>query len=208
MATTRGLERLVFFTDAIAAIAITLLILPLVDVVPELASEGGGPGALLTDHTGDLFGFVLSFAIIARLWFGHHQLFEHVAAYNRTLVFLTVLWAFTIALLPLPTALTARFAPEPGIVAFYIATMTVSSGVLTVISFLVARSPALQDASNPITARSLAGSLSTTLSFVLALVLGTAIPVVNYWALFLLFLAGAPLHRLLTPRLRRFTSEA
>jgi len=205
MKTTRGLERLVFFTDAITAIAITLLILPLVEAVPEFATDGGSPVELLTSHVSDLFAFVLSFAIIARLWYAHHQLFEHVGAYNGRLVLLTVVWAFTIVLLPLPTALTAQFAPEPAIVGFYIATMTMSSAVLTTMAFLVARSPGLQDAANPITPRTLAGSLSTTIAFVLALVLGTAIPVVNYWALFLLFLGGAPLQRLLT---RRLTSRA
>ena len=201
MATTRGLERLVFFTDAITAIAITLLILPLVEAVPEFGSDGGTPVELLSSHLSDLFAFVLSFAIIARLWYAHHQLFEHIGAYSGRLVLLTVVWAFTIVLLPLPTALTAQFAPEPAIVGFYIATMTVSSAVLTTMAFLVSRSPSLQDPTNPITPRILARSLSTTIAFVLALIVGTAVPVINYWALFLLFLSGAPLRRLLTPRL-------
>jgi uncharacterized membrane protein len=43
MQTERGLDRLTYFTDAIAAIAITLLILPIVDHVAD--SEAPDVGA-------------------------------------------------------------------------------------------------------------------------------------------------------------------
>jgi uncharacterized membrane protein len=188
MATTRGLERLVFFTDAIAAIAITLLILPLVEVVPDIAAEGGTIGVLFTDYFGQILGFLISFAVIARLWFAHHQLFEHVAAYSPRLVVLTVLWAFTIVLLPLPTALTAQLDPSPGLVAFYIGTMAASSLVLTAMSVVIRRTPAIQAPDNPVTPRSFAASFWVSAGFVLALILGTTIPGLNYWALFVLFL--------------------
>jgi uncharacterized membrane protein len=188
MATTRGLERLVFFTDAIAAIAITLLILPLVDVVPEIAAKGGTVDVLFAEYAGPLFGFLISFAVIARLWFAHHQLFEHVGAYTTRLVLLTVLWAFTIVLLPLPTAMTAQLDATPGTIAFYIGTMAASSLVLTAMAFVIRGDPAVEVPENPITPRGLSGLVYTSVGFVFALVLGTAVPAVNYWALFVLFL--------------------
>ncbi|WP_210506201.1 TMEM175 family protein [Naasia sp. SYSU D00057] len=200
--TTRGLERLVFFTDAIAAIAITLLILPLVDLVPDVAAEGGTLGELLNDHAGALMGFVISFAVIARLWYSHHQLFEHVAAYTPRLVLLTVIWAFTIVLLPLPTSITAQIEPSRATVAFYIGTMAASSIVITVMTLLIRRDSRIEAPDNRVSDRTVAGSVSISIAFVVAFVLGVTIPHVNYWALFVLFLSG-PVEAIVRRRLRR-----
>src|SRR3712207_2209345 len=71
--TDRGLDRLVTFLDAVVAIAITLLVLPLVDVIPD---EGRDVdlGALLADEAGRFGAFALSFAVIAQLWLVHHRI--------------------------------------------------------------------------------------------------------------------------------------
>ncbi|THG28589.1 TMEM175 family protein [Naasia lichenicola] len=184
--TERGLDRVVFFTDAIAAIAITLLILPVVEAVSEVSSESASPVAIFSEHAGQLISFVISFAVIARLWYAHHQLFEHVEAYSPRLILLGVAWAFTIVLLPLPTAITAEFSPSPLTVGFYIGTMLLSSALLTSMTLLVRRSPQIQAADNPVTNRRLVGSAATTIAFAVALVLGALVPVINYWALLLL----------------------
>jgi hypothetical protein len=71
--TKAGLDRFVTFIDAVVAIAITLLVLPLVD----LARTSANPtdlGDLLSPHGGLIFSFLLSFTVIARLWLGHHAL--------------------------------------------------------------------------------------------------------------------------------------
>ncbi|MET0590623.1 MAG: TMEM175 family protein [Naasia sp.] len=197
----RGLDRLVFFTDAISAIAITLLILPLVDLVPDAAADSSGGGFLL-EHLPELSSFVISFAVIARLWYAHHQLFEHVDHYDTGLAFLSVLWSLTIVVLPLPTAMTSEFSPEPVVIGFYIGTMALSSLLLTSMAVLVNRRAGLQSAENPVGPRTLGGSAATTLLFGVALLVALLVPGVSYWALLLLLVSG-PLGRIITRALSR-----
>ena len=101
MRTDRGFERLITFADAVVAIALTLLVLPL----SELATDIGDKtvGQLFTEH-GDAFGsFALSFAVIWVLWSVHHRTMEYFDAYDGMLFRLTLLWLFTIVLLPFVT---------------------------------------------------------------------------------------------------------
>lgn len=189
MQTDRGLDRLTFFTDAIAAIAITLLILPLVDLVPDEA-KSTTPFDFLKDHLSELGGFVLSFAVIARLWMVHHTLFEHVASYSTKLRTLSLAWAFTIVLLPLPTAMVTHWSPEAIIVGFYIGTMFLSSVLLTAMVFVVRADPTLVEKSNPLSEDAILTSLLSNAEFLLALILGTVFRDINFFALLVLFLSG------------------
>lgn len=187
--TERGLERLVFFTDAVAAIAITLLVLPLVDMVPKPGQGAGDLGALLVGHTGQLFAFGLSFVVIGRLWYAHHQIFEWVEGYNRAVVDLDLLWCLTVVLLPFPTAALGSVPTTSVSVLLYSGTLTVSSLALTLIVVVLTRHPELvREDAPPSRERLLRAAVPTGL-FLLATVLGTAYPDrVNFWPLLLLLL--------------------
>jgi uncharacterized membrane protein len=190
MPTTRGLERLIFFTDAVVAIAITLLILPLVDAASDPSDLNLGAAEFLTGHYEQILAFLISFAVIARLWVAHHRLFEHLASYNRRIVWISLAWAFTIAVLPLPTAMTARFDTVPLTVGFYVGTMLVSSALLTLLALMIRGNPALEAADNPIPRLMIDNSVATTTLFLVALLIGVLAPAVNYFALFVLVLSG------------------
>ncbi len=189
MQTDRGLDRLTYFTDAIAAIAITLLILPLVDLVPGTDTTTFTPFDFLRAHLPEIGGFILSFAVIARLWMLHHSLFEHVASYSVPLRTLSLAWAFTIVLLPLPTAMVAHWSPEAIIVGFYIGTMLVSSCLVTAMMLLIRRNPQLQEGKNPLPKFAVLSSVLGNAEFLLALVIGTVFRDVNFFALLLLFVS-------------------
>ena len=180
------------FTDAIVAIAVTLLALPLADIPQEYGEEGLG---VVLEHAAYPFlGFAISFFVIVRLWWGHHRIFEHVLRWDRALVVLTVFWTFTIVLLAPVTALTNSTDPtapvNTGVVAIYIGVMTGSGALLTALSWHVLRHPDLTDGHDVSAGIRLAGSIETTVGFALALVIGTVFPVINYWALLVLVVTG------------------
>ncbi len=93
-------ERLVFFSDAVVAIAITLLALEL--PVPE----GTTNAEVLTafgEHRDEYIAFLISFAVIATHWNAHHRLFAHVTALGGRLGLWNLLWLFAIIVTPFAT---------------------------------------------------------------------------------------------------------
>ena len=196
-------ERLVFFTDAVVAIALTLLILPLVDLVPEARRSAPDLGGLLLEDLPQLGSFLLSFFVIFRFWWAHHQLFRHVSALSPALVGWNVLWLLSIVFLPWPTAIITAYDTSPGTVLLYVGTLVVSSGSLTAMTVVVHRDPALSAGRGQETREEILGSATSLAALVLALVLGTVFPdTVNFKALLLLFLSG-PAERLVKRRWAR-----
>ena len=72
-----GSERLIAFTDAVMAVAITLLVLDL--KLPEGLTDGDLYVAIpALSHA--LWCYVLSFIVIGLLWMAHHNQFAHIRA--------------------------------------------------------------------------------------------------------------------------------
>jgi uncharacterized membrane protein len=181
-------ERLVFFTDAVVAIAITLLILPLVDLVPEVAAEHAPASEVVTGHFDQIGSFLLSFTVISRLWSLHHRLFGVVKYYRRSLVLWNMGWLLTIVLLPFPTEMIGAFDHDRFVGGFY--TTTILAGVVcqTMMVLILRAHPELM--SRP--ARSLDRTLFTTAAsagaLVVALALALLVPDLQYYSLLLLLL--------------------
>ena len=131
-----GFERLAFFSDAVFAIAITLLVL---DLRPSL-SPGGK--FVVTPMIPNLIGFGLSFYVVGRYWLAHHQLFESIQAYDRRLLAANLCFLAGIVFLPYPTSVVALARAEPGAVIFYTLSLA-AVGSLLIFLALVARRPAL-----------------------------------------------------------------
>ena len=95
-----GAERLNFFSDAVAAIAITLLALDLpVPVGQGNAQMWKNLGANVTDYA----AFLISFAVIGGSWIGHHRTFGYLARVNGPLARWTMLWLLMIVVTPFAT---------------------------------------------------------------------------------------------------------
>jgi len=98
----RELARVTAFTDAAVAIALTLLVLPLVGVAHEAADTP--ITALLHRHRDDLAAMLLSFFAVALFWRGHRQLFERLERIDEVLLVLNICWLLGVVFLPVPTA--------------------------------------------------------------------------------------------------------
>jgi len=93
-------DRVLFFSDAVFAIAITLLVVDL-----RVPDEVLNTGDQLHADKYRILGFAISFLVIGLFWMGHHRLFRYITALNRPVIFLNLLFLGTIAFLPYPTAL-------------------------------------------------------------------------------------------------------
>ena len=97
-------ERVVFFSDAVFAIVITLLVLEL--KVPHL-SEHSEPALrhALIDLIPRVAGFVISFLIVGLMWIEHHRIFRYIADYDAGLLWRNLLLLLCVSFVPFPTAL-------------------------------------------------------------------------------------------------------
>lgn len=103
-------ERLVLFSDAVFAIAITLLVIDI--KVPEIHGAANEHGFLhgLLQQIPKIFGFILSFFFIGLYWTIHHRMFGFITNYTGKLIWLNLLFLFSIALMPFSTAVYSEYS--------------------------------------------------------------------------------------------------
>jgi uncharacterized membrane protein len=177
----RDFERFVSFVDAVVAIAITLLILPLVDVAVQLGD--GSVTGLLADNIEQIGGFLLSFVAISALWFAQHRAIRTVVAHDPLVTRLMVAWVLTIVVLPFPTALVAQVGSEATTKIVYIGTMAISSILIALMCWAIGRNRSIRDSDER---PELGHAVGTAFIFVLALAISLAVPVTGYYPLLLL----------------------
>ena len=98
-----------FFSDAVFAIAITLLALDLkVPQVSESLAAAELPSALL-ELWPKFFSFLLSFWLIAFYWLAHHRIFHHVRAYDHGILLINLLFLMWVVLMPFSASLAGEY---------------------------------------------------------------------------------------------------
>jgi uncharacterized membrane protein len=98
--------RIEAFSDAVIAVAITLLALDL--HVPDPA----GPGSLahrLGEQWPNYAAYVVSFLTIGIIWINHHAMLQRVVSVDHAILVLNLLLLLTIGVLPFSTALMAEY---------------------------------------------------------------------------------------------------
>jgi uncharacterized membrane protein len=115
------LERMILFSDAVFAIAITLLAieikLPAEIKINEILVSLDRHA--VTDHfllialaemIGKFIGFFISFFIIGLYWTIHHRMFGYVINYDRKLLWLNLVFLMAIVLMPFSTGFYSEYA--------------------------------------------------------------------------------------------------
>jgi uncharacterized membrane protein len=117
-------ERLVFFSDAVVAIAMTLLALELPVPGSDPKPDNQAVLAYFGDHRNEYIAFLISFAVVAAQWGGHHRTFATVTHLAGRLVGYNMLWLLTIVVTPFATkvltgdgAFQVRFITYAGVQA-------------------------------------------------------------------------------------------
>jgi uncharacterized membrane protein len=184
---SRDLERLLTFVDAVAAVAITLLVLPLVDLAGEIHSSSDSVGELITSNSGRFWAFGLSFVVIARLWVAQHDVMRTAVAHNRYMLCCLVLWSLAVVFLPFPTALLPIGGDQVITKVLYMGTLALASCCLALLAVAIGRQSSLRaGAEGP----AVAPAAVTAALFAAALVISLAFPRSGYYPLALLAVTG------------------
>ena len=125
----QGLKRIVFLSDGVFAIALTLLALD----IRVHESEGTSFRMALLSLGPSIAVYVLTFILLGIYWVGHHRSFRYIVRYDYVLVWLNLFFLLCIAFLPAPTAVLADYFWEPLAFVFYgvgLACTSIAGGLL------------------------------------------------------------------------------
>jgi uncharacterized membrane protein len=135
-------QRVEAFSDAVFAIAATLLVLDL--AVPSRAEAArDGLAAALRHEWPTYFAYLVSFLVIGIIWVNHHTLFSTVRRVDRPVLFVNLALLFVVSALPFPTRLLAEYLTAGGdshvAAAVYSAAMTVMGLTYALLWIVVSR---------------------------------------------------------------------
>ena len=133
-------ERAVFFSDAVFAIAITLLALEIrVPDNPTNLDEA------LLELWPRFFSFFISFWFVGTYWVAHHRVFHHVTGYDRRLLFMNLLFLMWIVLLPFSSSLLGEHGDHQIVVIIYASHIALAGLTLQWVWWYASRDEHLMD---------------------------------------------------------------
>jgi uncharacterized membrane protein len=140
-----GLDRLIFFSDAVFSIAMTLLAL-------ELRLPHDSANLVNANLTHALLGlwkqylaFATSFVVIGAFWLAHHRKFRHIRRYDRPLLWINLLLLMSVAFVPFPTAVLSDYGNRTATI-FYALSMLITALLTAALWWHATRGHRLVDA--------------------------------------------------------------
>ena len=122
------LDRVVLFSDAVFAIAMTVLALSL--HLPASTPQAGVAHALRASIPSILVYF-LSFTVIGRYWLLHHRYFRRIRQVDSKLLVLNLAMLSMVAFLPFPTQVLGEYGHSRAAVIFYASSVALLGALAT-----------------------------------------------------------------------------
>ena len=178
------LERLIFFSDAVFAIAITLLVIELHP--PHFGFQAGDRAHLiaLANLVPSFVAFFISFFVIGAFWMGHHRAFSLSRHWSPRLLFPNIAMLCAIAFMPFATAYMGLNMGQRVPTILYDLVLF-ATGLLNIRLVRLATSPPVVDErADPLTiARTRARGWGVTLGALVALAMAFIEPRLSQFAL-------------------------
>ena len=121
-------DRIEFFSDAVIAIIITLMVLEIHLPKIEDSATTAQIYHQLKEILPNIFAFIISFAVLGVYWVNHHQFYKAVEYADWKLLWYNLHFLFWCSLIPLTTALMAEHFDKPAITTLYGINMLTSGG--------------------------------------------------------------------------------
>jgi uncharacterized membrane protein len=192
-------DRVIFFSDAVFAIAITLLAITL-----PVSKKDIGSAYELHKAIPSIFGFAISFLVIAFFWIGHHGVFRFIVALDRPLIALNLAFLGMIAFLPYPTRLLSASTASAAVI-FYAACSALAGLAQTAIWLYATRSSAglASPATQPVRNLYLLRMIRVPVVFLLSIPVAIAAPKEAPFVWLLIWVSGAVINRFWPHRHRK-----
>ncbi|MBD2769139.1 DUF1211 domain-containing protein [Hymenobacter sp. BT664] len=200
------LERIILFSDAVFAIAITLLIIEI--KVPELHEKTNHASLVaLLRLIPKFVGFFIGFFVIATYWAAHHRIFRFVHRYDDGLIWLNILFLLSIVLMPFTSAYYGEY-PQLNVPFVLYCASVISTGLLQMLMQRSLASPK-RGYVHPEVRRhpdlDLGRPMIPTVVFALGIVVALVLP--NSWMSRMVFILIFPFMKLYSYRYRRLQRE-
>jgi|1186.fasta_scaffold00761_7 uncharacterized membrane protein len=116
-------DRVAFFSDAVFAIAMTLLVVGI--GIPHV--RDAHLDQALRDKRQEIFSFFLSFVVIGFYWLAHHRFFAQLRAVDTQFMKINLVYLAAIAFTPFPTALAGVYSDHAVSIVIYAITLAAAS---------------------------------------------------------------------------------
>ncbi|MEU1948008.1 TMEM175 family protein [Streptomyces sp. NPDC020125] len=141
------IERIQAFSDAVFAIAITLLALEI--TVPEHLPTAELGHALRAEALPATAGYLLSFVAVGALWIAHHRLFRMTKVVDGPLLYLDLALMALVAALPFPTKIVTEYHGSAIATSLYAGTIAVAALLIAAMATRLLQRPSLRGTDIP-----------------------------------------------------------